>query len=139
MLIRFAHSALNRSLVSSLLIYGLSLLLLSRSKVLNRTTKNTNTADRVIDFGASDFQRAKMIDFPNLSSFASVRNKDGAQSSFIYEAETPYSKTRYHIPQLELARSLFLINSYFCRSCLSSTALQQEFDVQYEVDRKSVV
>ncbi len=76
-----------------------------------------------------------MIDFPNLSSFASVRNKDGAQSSFIYEAETPYSKTRYHIPQLELARSLFLINSYFCRSCLSSTALQQEFDVQYEVER----
>src|SRR5699024_8858812 len=42
---------------------------------------------------------------------------------------------RYHITQLELTRSLFLINSYFCRSCLSSTALQQEFDVQYEVER----
>jgi len=89
----------------------------------------------VIEFGASDLQRAKMIDFPNLSSFASVRNKDGAQNSFIYEVETPYSKIRYHIPQLELARSLFLINSYFCRSCLSSTALQQEFDVHYEVER----
>ncbi|WP_434063690.1 Tn7-like element transposition protein TnsE [Paenalcaligenes faecalis] len=89
----------------------------------------------MIEFGASDLQRAKLIDFPNLSSFASVRNKDGAQSSFIYEAETPYSKTRYHIPQLELARALFLVNSYFCRSCLSSTALQQEFDVHYEVER----
>lgn len=109
--------------------------LLSRAKVVNSTTKQINKADRVIEFGASDLQRAKMIDFPNLSSFASVRNKDGAQSSFIYEAETPYSKIRYHIPQLELARSLFLINSYFCRSCLSSTALQQEFDVQYEVER----
>ncbi|MEZ2624998.1 Tn7-like element transposition protein TnsE [Paenalcaligenes hominis] len=109
--------------------------LLSRSKVLNRTTKNVNTANRVIEFGTSDLQRAKLIDFPNLSSFASVRNKDGAQNSFIYEAETPYSKIRYHIPQIELARSLFLINSYFCRSCLSSTALQQEFDVHYEVER----
>lgn len=109
--------------------------LLSRAKVVNSTTKQINKADRVIEFEASDLQRAKIIDFPNLSSFASVRNKDGAQSSFIYEAETPYSKTRYHIPQLELARSLFLINSYFCRSCLSSTALQQEFDVQYEVER----
>ena len=109
--------------------------LLSRAKVVNSTTKQINKADRVIEFGASDLQRAKMIDFPNLSSFASVRNKDGAQSSFIYEAETQYSKIRYHIPQLELARSLFLINSYFCRSCLSSTALQQEFDVHYEVER----
>lgn len=95
--------------------------LLSRAKVVNSTTKQINKADRVIEFEASDLQRAKIIDFPNLSSFASVRNKDGAQSSFIYEAETPYSKTRYHIPQLELARSLFLINSYFCRSCLSSS------------------
>lgn len=109
--------------------------LLSRGKTLNCTTKRNNTADRVIEFGASDLQQAKMIDFPNLSSFASVRNKDGAQNSFIYEAETPYSKTRYHIPQLELARALFLVNSYFCRSCLSSTALQQEFDVQYEIER----
>ena len=32
--------------------------LLSRSKVLNRTTKNVNTANRVIEFGASDLQRA---------------------------------------------------------------------------------
>lgn len=109
--------------------------LLSRSKVLNRTTKSANKADRVIEFGASDLQRAKLIDFPNLSPFASVRNKDGAQNSFIYEAETLHNKTRYHIPQLELARSLFLISSYFCRSCLSSTALQQDFDVQYEVER----
>lgn len=109
--------------------------LLSRSKVLNRTTKSANKADRVIKFGVSDLQRAKLIDFPNLSPFASVRNKDGAQNSFIYEAETSYSKIRYHIPQLELARSLFLINSYFCRSCLSSTALHQEFDIQYEVER----
>ncbi|AKX47328.1 transcriptional antiterminator [Thiopseudomonas alkaliphila] len=109
--------------------------LLSRSKVLNRTSKSCNTADRVIEFGASDLQRAKLIDFPNLSPFASVRNKDGPQNSFIYEAESLHNKTRYHIPQLELARSLFLINSYFCRSCLSSTALQQEFDVYYEVER----
>lgn len=109
--------------------------LLSRGKILNRTTKKNNTVNRVIEFGASDLQRAKLIDFPNLSSFASIRNKDGVQNSFIYEDETPYSKIRYHIPQLELARSLFLINSYFCRSCLSSTALQQEFDVHYEVER----
>ena len=109
--------------------------LLSRGKTLNRTTKRNNTADRVIEFGASGLQQAKLIDFPNLSSFASVRNKDGAQNSFIYEVETRYRTIRYHIPQLELARSLFLINSYFCRSCLSSTALQQDFDVQYEIER----
>ncbi|CAB1277621.1 hypothetical protein [Candidatus Nitrosacidococcus tergens] len=89
----------------------------------------------MIEFGVSGLQQAKLIDFPNLSSFTSVRNKDGVQNSFIYEDETFYSKIRYHIPQLELARSLFSISLYFCRSCLSSTALQQEFDVQYEVER----
>ncbi len=109
--------------------------LLSRGKTLNRTIQQSNSVDRVIEFGASGEQRAKLTEFPNLSSFASVRDKDGSQNSFIYADEIHHSKIRYHIPQLELARSLFLINSYFCRNCLSSTTLQQEFDVRYEVER----
>ena len=109
--------------------------LLSRGKALNRVTKKSDRADRVVEFDISDLQRDKLIEFPNLSPFASVLDKDGSQNSFIYEAETLHSKILYHIPQLELARSLFLVNSYFCRNCLSSTALQQEFDVQYDVER----
>ena len=109
--------------------------LLSRGKTLNRSIKKNNMADHVVEFDASTLQRAKLIEFPNLSLFSSVLDKDGSQNSFIYDTETFQGKIRYHIPQLELARSIFLINSYFCRSCLSSTALQHEFDVQYNVEQ----
>lgn len=37
--------------------------LLSRAKVVNSTTKQINKADRVIEFEASDLQRAKIIDY----------------------------------------------------------------------------
>ncbi len=57
--------------------------LLSRAKVVNSTTKQINKADRVIEFEASDLQRAKIIDFPNLSSFC-FRTQQGWSAEFIY-------------------------------------------------------
>ena len=110
--------------------------LLSRGKQVNSTRKQNSKPDRIIHFDqVLNLEKGLLSAFPNLSHYSSIQTKDGEQNSFIYCTENNDRKIRYHIPQLELARALFLINSYFCRSCLSSSALQQDFDVRYDVER----
>lgn len=109
---------------------------LSRGRWINSTEKRNSEADHVISFHSEDALGADVLaSFPDLSKTDSIRDLDGKQNSFTYHADSGNIAIKYHIPQLELAKSLFLINSYFCRSCLSTTALQQDFDVTYDGER----
>jgi hypothetical protein len=116
-----------------------NLALLSRSKRINSSKRGEHSADRVIEL-PSGYQLfpAKLADFPDLSNFDSVRKAESRQNAFIYTEQKPRRTVKYVIPQLELARAIFLINSYLCRACLSSTTLQLEFDVQRPYFHKHV-
>jgi hypothetical protein len=102
--------------------------LLSRGKLLNSQKKPSRRIDRVITF-APGYQliEATLADFPEISSFKSIRDRDGMQNAFCFWGN---KHDWVVIPQLELARAIFLVNSYLCRACLSSATLPLEFDVQ---------
>ncbi|MCR4534549.1 Tn7-like element transposition protein TnsE [Shewanella xiamenensis] len=100
--------------------------LLSRGKQLNGR-KTSRRIERVFTFEPGyQLHDCKLSEFPELSTYESVKTKDGLQNAFYFEElwETIV------LPQLELARAIFLVNSYLCRSCLSSESLSLEFDVQ---------
>jgi len=100
--------------------------LLSRGKQL-KGRKTSRRIDRVFTFESGyQLHDCKLSEFPELSTYDSVKTKDGLQNAFYFEElwETIV------LPQLELARAIFLVNSYLCRACLSSESLSLEFDVQ---------
>lgn len=102
--------------------------LLSRGKLPNSQKKQSRRIDRVITFEPGyKLIEAKLADFPEISSFKSIRDKDGIQNAFCCWGN---KDDWIVIPQLELARAIFLVNSYLCRACLSSATLPLEFDVQ---------
>ncbi len=102
--------------------------LLSRGNLLNSQKKPSRRIDRVITFKPGyELIEATLAEFPEISSFKSIRDRDGMQNAFCCWGNKHDSVV---IPQLELARAIFLANSYLCRACLSSAILPLEFDVQ---------
>jgi hypothetical protein len=63
---------------------------------------------------------------------------ENPQNAFSITQQSAEETLIIYIPQLELARAIFLINSYLCRACLTTTTLQQEFDVQHDVKNNHV-
>lgn len=113
--------------------------LLSRNKQINSKQREVKNPERIIDFPTGyHFSATKLADFPELSAFDSVRKVEGRQNAFVYTEFSSGRGIHYFIPQLELARAIFLVNSYLCRACLSTTTLQLEFDVQIRPVSKSV-
>jgi len=103
--------------------------LLSRGKLLNGTKKETQQVDRIIALKQGYFfTTSTLSEFPDLGIHKSVIDKESNQNAFCFRSEHGDTVV---LPQLELARAIFLINSYLCRSCLDSASLQLEFDVQH--------
>lgn len=109
--------------------------LLSRNRILNNTLRRDekyNEEDKIITF-ESDYtlHTCKLSEFDIPYDLESVKKTDGLQNAFLYETQ----KSKIVIPQLELAKSLFLVNSYFCKACLSPNSIALEFDVRHARDR----
>ncbi|WP_261730766.1 Tn7-like element transposition protein TnsE [Shewanella xiamenensis] len=101
---------------------------ISRGKLINSQKRQSRRVDRVFTFKPGyQISASTLSAFPELSTFRSVRDKEGIQNAFCFDGE---KGDLVVLPQLELARAIFLVNSYLCRACLSSATLQLEFDVQ---------
>ena len=102
--------------------------LISRGRLLNSTAPNIRRADRVITLKHGYQLTVSLLsEFPEISASKSVKDKDGVQNAFIFNDG---KGSLVVLPQLELARAIFLTNSYLCRACLNSATLPLEFDVQ---------
>jgi len=103
---------------------------LARGRVINRTFQHFTKSDRVLTFRSSDQLHSCLLsEFPELDVIESVKNADGNQHGFYWDCNRG---DRIIVPQIELARSIFLVSSYLCRSSLSSTSLHVDFDVQID-------
>ena len=101
--------------------------MLIRGKKLNCNERQLSKPNLVITLSEQDQLIPSFLKYfdgltidPNLEYF------EGIQTSFIIERP---NQATIHLPQFELARTLFLINSYFCRASLSTTTIQHEFVV----------
>ena len=110
--------------------------LLSRNKLLNSARPQNSRVDRVITFKPGyQLIVSTLSMFPELSVFQSVKDKDGIQNAFCFNGG---KGDLVVVPQLELARAIFLMNSYLCRACLNSETLDLEFDVQPDPARNHI-
>ncbi len=108
--------------------YLSNLNLLSRGKLLISTAPNRSRVDLVITFKRGyKLTVSTLSEFPEISVSKSVKDKEGIQNAFCFNGG---NGDLVVVPQLELARAIFLMNSYLCRACLNSATLHLEFDVQ---------
>lgn len=110
--------------------------LLSRGRIINSTRRRSNHPDRIITLIPEyNIQPTTLGEFPEISQFESVVKVENVQNAFRIIVREDH---KIIVPQLELARAIFLMNSYLCRACLSTTILQQEFQVKPVYGRKHV-
>lgn len=110
--------------------------MLARGRVLNATGEKTKR-----DRASCSITRDSIISECNLNEFpefayASLAKVEARQKGFVIK--TP-GKPRFIIPQLELARVLFLHSGYLCRAALTSETLTHEFDVQERLNEGKVI
>ena len=102
--------------------------MLSRGKYINSSIRRYNRPDSVIILNPSyRLTATTLAEFPELSRFESVKKIEGVQNAFRLDTD---KISNIIIPQLELARAIFLMNSYLCRACMNTETLQLEFDVR---------
>lgn len=103
---------------------------LARGRTINRTLQDFTKSDRVLTFRSSDrLHPCLLSEFPELDVIPSVKNAEGNQHAFFWDGNRG---DRIVVPQIELARAIFLVSSYLCRSSLNSTSLRVDFDVQID-------
>jgi len=101
--------------------------MLIRGKKLNCNERQLSRPNLVIKLSDQDSLTASTLkDFNDLTTDPKLAYFEGIQPSFVIERP---NQATIHLPQFELARTLFLINSYFCRASLSTTTVQHEFEV----------
>lgn len=110
--------------------------MLARGRVLNATGEKPKR-----DRASCSITRDSIISECNLNEFtefayASLAKVEARQKGFLIE--TP-GKPSFIIPQLELARVLFLHSGYLCRAALTSETLAHEFDVQERLNEGKVI
>ena len=110
--------------------------MLARGRVLNATGEKPKR-----DTASCSITRDSIISECNLDEFpefayASLAKVEARQKGFVIE--TP-GKLSFIIPQLELARVLFLHSGYLCRAALTSETLAHEFDVQERLNEGKVI
>ncbi len=111
--------------------------MLIRGKKLNCSERQLSQPNLVITLSDQDFLAPSSLkDFDDLTTDSKLAYFEGIQTSFIIKRE---NQPVIHLPQFELARTLFLINSYFCRASLSTTTIQHEFEVIQNDDENLIV
>lgn len=101
--------------------------MLIRGKKINCSERQLSQPNLAITLTNQDVLTPSYLkDFNELSTDPKLAYFEGIQTSFVIERQ---NQATIHLPQLELARTLFLINSYFCRASLSTTTIQHEFEV----------
>ena len=110
--------------------------MLARGRVLNATGEKPKR-----DRASCSITRDSIISECNLNEFpefayASLAKAEARQKGFLIK--TP-GKPSFIIPQLELARVLFLHSGYLCRAALTSETLAHEFDVQEHLNEGKVI
>lgn len=109
----------------------------ARGRVLNsvlhqpereKSTRCSISANTVIE-------SCKLSEFSDLG-YPTLAKAEGKQNGFVIK--TP-GQPDFIIPQLELARVLFMHSSYLCRAALTSTTLLHEFDVTERLNRDEAV
>lgn len=110
--------------------------MLARGRVLNATGEKPKR-----DRASCSITRDSIISECNLNEFpefayASLAKAEARQKGFLIK--TP-GKPSFIIPQLELARVLFLHSGYLCRAALTSETLTHEFDVQERLNEGKVI
>lgn len=101
--------------------------MLIRGKKLNCNERQLSHSNMVITLSEQDQLISSFLkEFNALSTDQNLQYFEGIQTSFILKRP---NQATIHIPQFELARTLFLINSYFCRASLSTTTVQHEFEI----------
>ncbi|RUO69691.1 transposase [Idiomarina ramblicola] len=83
----------------------------------------------------SIISECNLNEFPEFA-YASLAKVEARQQGFLIE--TP-GKPSFVIPQLELARVLFLHSGYLCRAALTSETLTHEFDVIERLNEGKVI
>lgn len=100
---------------------------LARKRVLNPTKEHKPAGyphSFVIDSSAT-WQRKTLGDYP---VSAAIRQMDMRQNCFCFWA----NGIEIYLPQIELARVLFLHDGYLSRSALESDYLKNEFSIEYD-------
>lgn len=110
--------------------------MLARGRVLNATGEKPKR-----DRASCSITRDSIISECNLNEFpefayASLAKAEARQKGFLVETQ---GKPSFIIPQLELARVLFLHSGYLCRAALTSETLTHEFDVQERLNEGKVI
>jgi len=83
----------------------------------------------------SIISECNLNEFPEFA-YASLAKAEARQKGFLVETQ---GKPSFIIPQLELARVLFLHSGYLCRAALTSETLTHEFDVQERLNEGKVI
>lgn len=100
----------------------------SRDRIINASTPDRSKKDRVIQLKPGyKIETVFMSEFSELSHYESIVRAEGTQRAFCIKQR---NQPTIYIPQLELAKAIFLIDSYLCRACLSTSRLPLEFDVK---------
>lgn len=108
----------------------------ARGRVLNATGERPKR-DRV----SCSITRNSIVSECNLNeypefAYASLAKAEARQKGFLIETA---GKLSFIIPQLELARVLFLHSGYLCRAALTSGTLTHEFDVKERLNEGKVI
>ena len=111
--------------------------MLIRGKKLNCSERQLSQPNLVITLSNENTLTPSCLKyFDELTTDSNLAYFEGIQTSFIIERP---DQATIHLPQFELARTLFLINSYFCRASLSTTTIQHEFEVIQNEDGNLIV
>lgn len=101
--------------------------MLIRGKRLNCNQRQLSQPNLITTLTKDDIITPSYLkDFNELATDSRLEYIEGIQNSFLIERP---NEAKIHLPQFELARTLFLINSYFCRASLSTTTIQHEFEL----------
>ena len=107
--------------------------LLARSRILNQTDR----ADSQVDTGSVNFTNQVYLEEIKLSECPvlelerdSIRKFEGREWGFKFKQQNGLT---VYLPQLELARVLFLTSSYLSRAAMSTADLINDFDVHTDL------
>jgi TnsE C-terminal domain len=99
--------------------------MLSRGRYINSSTPQSHRRHVTITIDENDqLIPTTLAEFPEINHFPKL---EGAQTAFRLEKN---HIGKVIIPQLELARAIFLANSYLCRACMNAQTLLIEFKVE---------
>jgi hypothetical protein len=102
--------------------------MLSRDRLINASKPENVKKDRIIQLKSGyQLEAAFMSEFSELSNYESIVRAESAQRVVCIKQR---NQPTIYIPQLELAKAIFLIDSYLCRACLNTNRLSLEFDVR---------